>query len=260
MTDERLGLPDEPNRRVLFALELIDPITRTLVRSGFAVKAAGLQGLPIVSRSGRLVWFREGDAWPGAIRVTPGQAPFAEQVIPAPPRPADLDKATPEERLVRITLRPTRTYRLADGITAVRGRLRESGDEDARPIAGARVQLAWRDANTGRWSPRKPEPETVDPDGDGAPSPSEVETDRDGEFIVFLHLNPPKPAQPDVKNAMLAVRLQFTQGRSDPVTRATPNDFPFLADGAAAMPKGRIPEGQVLARDLTLGWSDLQVI
>jgi hypothetical protein len=280
MAARRQGLPDQkilpnneiaPNRKVLFAVELVDPIAQSAVYRGVNVTAAGLRSSPILNKSGRFVWLEEGDRWPGAISVIPEDAPFAGQIAPAPPRPVDLAKARQEERLVRITLRPAPAYPLEDGITAIRGRLCEGDEKDSPPIAGARVQLAWHDLTSDNWLPPKPLPQDFGADGGDPPSPPEPETDRNGEFVVFLRLNPPMPAQPDLENGMLAVRLQITRDRKNPVTRATPDDFPFLADSNAAgshpasngepqSTKGRIPEGRLLARDLTITWTMLNPI
>ena len=87
--------PDRLNRKVLFAVELVDPLTRVLTHDGVRVDAAGLRGRPIMSHSGRFVWLEEGTAWPGAITIDPGRLPFERHVEPAPPRPADLETATP---------------------------------------------------------------------------------------------------------------------------------------------------------------------
>jgi hypothetical protein len=260
MPAQRLGLPERLNRKVLFAVELVDPIALSLVWRGVLAQAEGLARPAIVSRSGRFVWLQEADLWPARVTVDPGALPFATQISPPPPRPADVTKATPQERLLRITLRLTSAYDLADGITAIRGRLCERNDDQSPPVAGALVQLAWHDDHSGNWLPPKPQPQAVVAHDVAPPSPPETETDENGQFLAFVRLNPPKPAQPDIVDGMLAVRLQFTRDRTHPVTRATPNDFPFLhpnMPAAAPAPKGRIPEGRALARDLRLGWADL---
>jgi hypothetical protein len=257
---QRLAAPDELTRKVLFAVDVVDPIALSLVWRGITLNAAGLVTPPIINHSGQWVWHREGDLWPGMISIDPGSLPFAQQLCLPAPRPADLDKATAAQRLLRVMLRPGSSYDVADGVTAIRGWLCETGDEDSPPVVGARVQLAWLDHNSDAWVPPKPQPEP----GGGVqlPSPAEPETDVNGEFLAFIRLNPPKPAQPDVANGLLAVRLRFTRGRSAPETRATADDFPFLEPGVAGNPppKGRIPEGRVLARDLRLAWADLAAI
>jgi hypothetical protein len=48
--------------------------------------------------------------------------------------------------------------------------------------------------------------------------------------------------------------VQVTRGLE---TRATPDNFRFLRNAADA---GRVPEGQLLSRDVTLGWMQLVAI
>ena len=55
---------DRLNRKVLLAVELVDPIAQSLVFRGVTVQAKGLNKGPIVSLSGRFVWLEEGGNWP----------------------------------------------------------------------------------------------------------------------------------------------------------------------------------------------------
>jgi len=256
----QLTVFDRLDRRVLFAVELIDPVTQTFVYRGVSVRAAGLQGKPIVSHSGRFVWLEEGVAWPELITIDTGRLPFAPHIAAPPPRPPDLSTATAEERRVRISLRPTVAYPMEDGVTVIRGALFETSAATAAPIAGARVQLAWRD-ESGNWLPLPPSPEPVGP-GE-PPSPREQETTAAGEFLVFVNLRPDPALKPDIdEDGFLAIRLQVTQGRSTPITRVTPDDFPFLpgTDDPTGARRGRVREGRVLARDVRLAWTDLTPI
>ena len=235
-------------RRVLFVVELVDPVTQSIVSERVDVECAGLKGRPIVNYSGRFVWLVEKDAWPTLISVTPGDKRFAPVTAAPPPRPADLEKAKPEERLARITLRPTPVYPF-EGVTAIRGRLVEGPETESPAVGGARVQLAWFDHKT-----------TESPDDDEwMLSPFEAETEADGrfagQFALFLHLDMRKSAEPDIKNGLLKVRLQFTRGGVTPLTRVTPDNYPFIPDSPAT--EGRVPEGRLLARELTLRWTEL---
>ena len=95
------------------------------------------------------------------------------------------------------------------------------------------------------------------------PSPREQETTPAGEFLVFLNLRPDPALKPDIDDqGFLAVRIQVTQGRSAPITRVTPDDFPFLPaiDDPNGIRRGRVREGRVLARDVRLAWNDLTPI
>ena len=251
---------DTLDRRVLFAVELIDPVTRATVYQGVSVRAGGLTARPIVSHSGRFVWLEEGSAWPDAITVDTGRLPYAPHFAAAPPRPLDLSTAGADARRLRIALRPTVAYPIEEGITAIRGRIFETAAAGAPPLPNARVQLAWRD-EFGNWSPPSPPPENIGP-GE-PPSPTEQQTNEAGEVLVFVNLRPDPGLKPDIDDqGFLAVRLQVTQGRSAPITRVTADDFPFLPviDDPNGTRRGRVREGRVLARDVRLAWSDLTPI
>jgi hypothetical protein len=228
--------PDKPNRKVLVALEIFDPLSQTLVSSGLVVTAKGL-GRPVVSYSGRFVWLDEGGAWPQEISVQPVGLPF-EGAVAQPPKPANLTNAKAGQRLVRIVLRPTAAADFSD-VTAVRGQLAESRVAGAAPVQGATAQLAWFDKATNVWIP--------------SPEQSGV-TNGDGEFAAFLRLLPTMEQEADFQGRFLKVRVQFTRGNA---TRATPENYAFLPN---PNPAGRVVEGELLARDLKLGWTDLQQV
>ncbi|WP_395018452.1 hypothetical protein [Dongia sp.] len=230
IADDVIGQPDRPNRTVLLAVELIDPVARSLVSRGVEVTAVGLSSRPIVNASGRFVWLTEGQAWPQRIVVTPTTAPYAAQIAAPPVLP---------ERLRSIFLRPARDYEPVDGITGLRGRLKATAADDAPPIVGARVQLAWSD-HKGNFRPLKPKPESAGADDPDAPSPAEVQTDANGEFIALLR---PPGLGPKIVNGEITVRLQFTRGREVPVTKFS----------AAHI----VREGRLSAKPLTLSWANL---
>jgi hypothetical protein len=234
--------PDVLTRQVLFAVELIDPITHSLVSRDVKVTADGITNKPIVNRSGRFVWLREGNAWPSDITFDPKSTPFERHVEPAVnhPRPADLSKATPLERLVTITLRPTATYPFDTGATVVRGRLVEDATVDPRfavPVPAATVHLVWQDMLSGAWFPPLP--------------PLPPMTGSKGEFAAVLQLRPPALTDPDIDHGLLKVQVRITRGAQ---TLRTKDNFPFLLNPA---PGGRVPEGRLLPGDVTLGWSQL---
>jgi hypothetical protein len=236
MPDQAFHLDDPCDRQVLMALELIDPIAMTPVCRGVAVKAVGLDGKPIVSRSGRFVWLREGQAWPDRITVDPKKLPFAAPEPFQPPRPADFAKPKQEEQLVSIVLRPTAAYGFEAGVTAVRGRLCESLGHDATPVSGAILELAWRDLTSGQWI--------------AAAWPAK--TDGAGQFAVFLRLAPVLPARADMEDGLfLRARLRVTRSGT---TRFTKDDFDFLKQPSRP---GRLREGLPLAAPVSLGWREL---
>lgn len=238
------GRPDVLDRRVLFAVELVDPVTHSIVWQGVTVTAPDMPAKPIISLSGRFVWLVDQDAWPTTIAVDPGLTAYAAHTQPAPPRPADILAPLPAQRLVRIVLRPTAAYPFDTGATVVRGTLRERLDlPNAAVVPEAMVQLAWHDALSDDWTPGRPQAGEVWP-----------QTDANGEFAALLQLNAPPPADPDLARGLLKVRVQVTRG---PATRATPDLFRFLPNAADA---GRVPEGRLLPTDVTLGWNELTPI
>src|SRR5215469_13123776 len=194
--------PDEVKRKVLVALEVLDPLSQTLVSSNLTVRAKGW-GAPVVSWSGRFVWLEEGGTWPEEISVEPVGLPFEDE-FKQPAEPADLAQAKPQERLVRIVLRPTPAADFSD-VTAIRGQLRESLADSSPPVTDAKADLAWFDKNTGKWIPS--------PEQSGVTNPA-------GEFAAFLRLQPLIDEEADLQGRLLKVRVQLTRGS---VTRATPD-------------------------------------
>jgi hypothetical protein len=244
MTDPRfLASADVLDRRVLFAVEVIDPVTQAFVSQGITVTAVNMQAKPIVSRSGRFVWLVDKDAWPGDVSVDPGRLPYAPETQAGPPKPPDILAATAAQRLVRIMLRPTYAYAFDTGPTVVRGTLKERLDYPSPTVSDAIVQLAWQDATALTWAP-------------GPPAAGELwpVTDANGGFAALLRLSAVPPADPDLSRGLLKARVQITRVG---VTRVTPDDYPFLPDAADA---GRVPEGRLLSRDVMLGWNELTPI
>jgi len=225
---------DVPDRKVLVALEVFDPLSQTLVSRGLTVVAKGL-GLPLVSWSGRFVWTDVNGTLPSDITIEPIGLPFEKVVVTAPKPPAN---AKPQDLLVRVVLRPTAAADFSD-VTAIRGQLAESAAPGALPVVGAAAQLAWFDTVTNAWVPS--------PEQNGV-------SDSDGEFAAFLRLQPAMEQEADLIGRLLKIRVQFTRGSA---TRSTPDNYAFLADPKSA---GRVIEGQLLGRDLQLAWADLQPI
>lgn len=226
--------PDTLGRKVLLALEVFDPLSLSLVSSGLNIAAAGL-GAPIVSLSGRFVWLDNGNAWPSQITVNPVDLPYVPVTVnpPAPPDPANV---TIEQRRVRVVLQPTAAADFSFGMTALRGQLFETATAPFTPVTDATAQLAWYDGQANAWVP-SPE----------LPAPPSAT----GEFGLFLRLQPTIQQEPDLNGRLLKVRVQLTRSGT---TRATPDNYPFLADPSAA---GRIIDGELLAGSVRLGWAEL---
>lgn len=210
-------------RTVLVAVELVDPVTLTLVHRGISVTAQGLAGKPIISWSGRFVWLSEDSAWPTTFTVNPSGESYESEVQPAPPRPANLITLSVDARLTRITLRPTATYPFADGVTSVRGMLRETADPTSAGISGALVWIRWANDAPGG-------PPWVD-------AAVRAKTNQAGEFAAFLRL--PAKARPTVENEKLVVRIA--------VSRA----------GEVREKEERLPDGRSYDLPDALVWSHL---
>ncbi len=177
----------------MLAVELVDPVSMTLVSKQVSLTASGLEGPARISFSGRFAWLREGNNWPSAFEFKPGLLPFDAQTIPALAKPADLNSASEAERLLRVELRPTAAYPFADGVTVVRGSLRESAMANALPVAGAQIWLSW-------FSGKK--------QIDGS---NWALSNTAGDFACFLRL--PVPARPNLdKNRQLVLSLVVKRG------------------------------------------------
>lgn len=221
---------DTLQREVLYAVELIDPVTRLRVTQRMNVRLEGVKHGPIVTASGRFVWFDEKAEWPTKVFVDSRDPRFESQEFSTLAAPPDIKQVKERERLQRHDLQPTRVYDFGEGVTAIRGMLIESAN-DNMPIAGAKVSLAWSDT-FGMWN-------TAHPD---------THTDSLGQFALFTRL--PTNPKADIEKGLLHVRLECERDKVRKVTR----NFAFLGQ---KNPADRVPEGLLLFRDVSLGWSEL---
>src|SRR3954447_24760346 len=148
MASTALGLhtPDEIKRRVMFALELVDPVTGRLASEGMLVTAPGLAP-PVRSASGRFVWT---DVHPPAertvkVKVTSKRRIFAplEKTFEVPARDAGVTAA---DLIWRFALEPTGLYAPPAGMLAAAGMLIAAA-ADRTPLEGVAVTLQFRDAS-----------------------------------------------------------------------------------------------------------------
>lgn len=125
-------------RRVLFAIELLDPVTLERVSNGVEVVAEGLQGKPIVNASGFFVWLDEDFNRLRRVTVDPKRLPYQS-----------VERRAAEIQLPRTTieLSPRIDYPFAAGITGLRGALLEERQRRV-PVPNAATQLQWRDENS----------------------------------------------------------------------------------------------------------------
>jgi hypothetical protein len=241
--------PDVFERRLLLAVEILDPVVCARVTRGIAVSADGLATPPFLNHSGLFIWLAGAGNRPKQIVVSPTSAHYLRQVV-AVPAPAQL---APSDALVRAILRPAAAYPFADGVTALWGVLRQGPEPNAPALPDIRVQLAWFDEASNAWVPSPPKQASL---AGSMISPAEVETDARGEFGAFLRLQPRGAQQPDIDHGMLRVRLQFTRSAPNLETRIT-------APGCVFVPgktPGRVGEGRVVPGYHDFHWSALQAV
>lgn len=135
---------DSLQRRVMFAMDFRDPVTRLPVTENLRVAADWL-GAPVRAPSGLFVWFDMDPPAQRDVKVTAtstdGQFADFDEVITAPEHVAGIPASS---LCMPRTLRPTGLYEPPEGMTSVAGWLVE--DEQLVPVAGAEVSLAFRHA------------------------------------------------------------------------------------------------------------------
>ncbi len=171
-------------RQVMFALELIDPVSFELVSEGVTVKATGLTGRPVLNHSGQFVWLTE-TATPLRVQVDPGALRYEAEDLPAPLPPA---------RLLSVVLRPRPGYVVPGGVTAVASSLYEHLPTDPVP-ADADAWLQWKDASGGAggaWIDAAPRSHTA----------------ASGDFLALVRLDASRVPELDA-SGQLRLRLAF---------------------------------------------------
>jgi hypothetical protein len=135
---------DRLERRVMFAMDFRDPVTRLPVTRDLRVAAEGL-GAPVRAPSGLFVWFDMDPPAKRDIKVTAvcpsGRFADFEEVITAPEHVPDIP---PSSLCMPRALRPTGLYEPPEGLTGVAGWLVE--DDGMAPVAGAEISIAFRHA------------------------------------------------------------------------------------------------------------------
>jgi hypothetical protein len=169
-----LTYPDAIARHVLFAVELLDPVTGDLVSTPAAVVTDGLANGPVSNLSGRFVFLAQSGT-PGTVRVDLHGLPY-EAVTSPPPDTAG------GQTLLRLTLQPTSAYPFADSATLLRGRLVDG----TAPVAGAAIAVTFADSSA-----------------NDAALPAR--TDGLGYFAVLLRLDPGSMASSDPVTADLSL-------------------------------------------------------
>jgi len=135
---------DRLQRRVMFAMDFRDPVTRLPIVEDLVVAAEGL-GPPVRAPSGLFVWFDLDPPAQREVKVTAtstrGRFAAFEEVITAPEHVPDIAASS---LCMPRTLRPTGLYEPPEGLTGVAGWLVE--DDDMAPVADAEVSIAFRHA------------------------------------------------------------------------------------------------------------------
>jgi hypothetical protein len=186
-------------RDVMFAVELLDPVTLDIVSNGVRVRTTGLTGKPNVNRSGQFVWLAE-TSTPLHVLVDPGNLPYESEDRLAP---------LPPSRLLRIVLRPKPGYSAGSGITSVSGSLYESAPPNTVGVASTDVWLEWRDASGGPNGPWT------------KAAPPKSRTAASGDFVTLLRFDASRVPELDA-NSRLRARLGFDRAGAIPPVRTTP--------------------------------------
>ena len=213
-------------RDVLFALEILDPVTLLRISEGLEVTAAGLRGAPILNASGLFVWLKEDPSALQKISIKPKDLPYEAIDL----LPADLGFPPGPRPLTTIQLPPSASYAFASGVTAARGTLVEDRAETPqRPVADAEVGLRWLDDDGVTW--RAP--------------PSISHSGESGDFVCVLRLGLADAPLLDSAGA-LTVRLRAR--RAGGAERSSTD---------LKLPQGRVADPATLSA-LIVAWDEMQ--
>jgi hypothetical protein len=169
------GFPgDTIGRQVLFAVELVDPVTGDLVSQPASVAADGLGNGSVINLSGRYVFLAQ-PGNPGTVRIDLHDLPY-EPISSSPPNIAG------GQLLLRLTLQPTAAYPFAASSTLIRGRLVDG----LAAVAGASVGVSFADGSANNQA-------------------LPALTNRFGTFVVLLRLDPLAVANGDAVSADLTI-------------------------------------------------------
>lgn len=216
-------------RKVQFALELLDAVTLTRVSQGIKkVVAEGLKyEIPIRSASGYFVWLEQ-DMTPltkitfdlGLLPYEPLELPASEIQIPPP---------AVGPPLVTFQLQPRLDYSFSAGQAGIRGTLIETRvvpPQVPTPVVGAEVNLRWLDDDNVTLHD----------------SPTVSRTNSDGDFVSILRFDPDDVPDIDA-DRKFTVRLRVRRN-----TERTSSEL--------KLPQGRIADPLTMS-ELTFAWDEL---
>lgn len=198
---------DTIRRRVMFALEFLDPVTGRVVGDGLVPKAAGLSA-PLQAPGGRFVWR---DVDPPAQRDIVIDLAIRNPMYGPPADPIEFTidpndgQAEPAALLRQVTLTITPLYVPPDGLTSAVGMVVEDAATQA-PLPGIALSLAFVHSGDQVFA-----------------APRKAVSDAGGAFTAIadgLGDIVPEPAPPAAGGDMLAW-LAVTRPGTPPVQRFT---------------------------------------
>ena len=140
-------------RRVLFAIELIDAVTLERVSEGIKIAVEGLPSKPIVNASGLFVWVETAELQLNQILLDPSLFPVTQVSIDpgtSPYQAVTLNKSDLKLPLTTVELAPELNYPFSAGVTVLRGSVFETrllAPQPPTAVKEAKVQLRWLDEN-----------------------------------------------------------------------------------------------------------------
>ena len=209
-------------RKARLIVEMRDPVTLAPVWDGLKVRVTGLTADPIVSSSGRFVWFEEKGATPLELSIDPGRLPYLPMTVAVPPLPPPPPAPGKPQTWtdLRLELAPNTAYPFAGGITARRGSIvRVKAEEPPRYLPGVDVRLQWIDDNAPGVVWRN--------------SPNVARTSARGDFVAMVRLAPNQIARADAQQR-IRVRVAATFEGITKISPERPIPFGLVSDEAGS--------------------------
>jgi len=175
------------SRKVMFAVELLDPVTLERVSQGVKVVAQGLKGMPILNASGQFIWLKEDIGPLIGISIDPISLPYQRETVSVDELKLPSDKPL----IMSIELLPRTDYAPAAGTTGLRGSVFEDRMMPAVAVRDADVRMQWLDEDNVTWMD----------------APGRSRTNTAGDFVAVLRLAPTDTPHVDPVAGLLTVRL-----------------------------------------------------
>lgn len=175
------------SRKVLFAVELLDPVTLERVSQGIKVVAEGLRGKPTLNASGQFVWLKEDITPLSSISIDPVSLPYQSETVPADELKLPSDKPP----IKSIELLPRTDYVPVTGTTGIRGSVVEDRTMPVLAVGDADVRMQWVDEDNVTWRD----------------APGRSRTNKVGDFVAVLRFASTDTPHVDPVAETLTVRL-----------------------------------------------------